>query len=157
MTTVLILNAGGQQVLGRVSLKHAIGMLHRRVARVHEAVPGASCGPYQVPRSVELLRYIYTRWIWQATGRTPYSKSAVLRRDNYRCAYCGRPAGTVDHVQARSRGGMSNWLNCVAACFDCNSRKGDRSVQAAGMKLRFQPYEPTPKDLQPDWRVGSAA
>lgn len=43
--TVLILNAGGQQVLGEVSLRHAIGMLHRQVARIHETVPGETFGP----------------------------------------------------------------------------------------------------------------
>ncbi len=58
MSQVVILNAGGQQVLGKVTLRHAIGMLHRRVARVHEAVPGETFGPYPRPRSVELDRWI---------------------------------------------------------------------------------------------------
>ena len=34
MSEVLIYNLGGGQVLGRVSLGHAIRMLHRRVAAV---------------------------------------------------------------------------------------------------------------------------
>lgn len=49
MTDVIVFNAGGQQVLHRVSLKHAISMLYRQVARVHEAVPGERFGPYPGP------------------------------------------------------------------------------------------------------------
>jgi hypothetical protein len=149
VSSVLILNAGGRQVLGRVSLKHAIGMLYRQVARVHEAVPGESFGPYPVPRSVELVRYIYTRWVYETTGRVPYSKTGVLRRDHFRCAYCGRPATTVDHVVPRSRGGKSNWLNCVAACVDCNRRKDALTVQEAGLKLKRPPFAPVMADLEP--------
>jgi hypothetical protein len=149
VTQVLILNAGGQQVLGRVSLKHAIGMLYRQVARVHEAVPGASFGPYPVPRSVELVQYIYTRWVYETTGRVPYSKTGVLRRDHFRCAYCNRAATTVDHVVPRARGGKSNWTNCVAACLDCNRRKDSLTLKEAGLKLRFTPFTPAMADLAP--------
>ena len=55
MTDVIVFNAGGQQVLHRVSLKHAISMLYRQVARVREAVPGQRFGPYPRPRSLEPL------------------------------------------------------------------------------------------------------
>jgi hypothetical protein len=151
MTDVVILNAGGQQVLGRVTLKHAIGMLYRQVARVHEAVPGETFGPYPVPRSLELVRYVYTRWVYEATGRVPYSKTGVLRRDHSRCVYCGHPATTIDHIVPRSRGGRSTWLNCVAACVECNRRKGNLTVKEAGVKLAHAPFVPTLAALQPRW------
>jgi hypothetical protein len=152
VTEVLILNAGGGQVLGRVTLKHAIGMLYRQVARVHEAVPGATFGPYPVPRSVELVRYVYARWFYEATGRVPYSKTGVLRRDHGRCAYCGLPATTIDHIVPRSRGGRSTWLNCVAACVDCNCHKGDRGLKEAGLTLIHRPFVPSLGALEPPRR-----
>ena len=40
------------------------------------------------------------------------------------CAYCGAPAGTLDHVRARRRGGASVQRNLVAACAGCNRAKG---------------------------------
>jgi 5-methylcytosine-specific restriction endonuclease McrA len=40
------------------------------------------------------------------------------------CAYCGSPAGTLDHVKAKRRGGSSVQHNLVAACAGCNRAKG---------------------------------
>ncbi len=58
------------------------------------------------------------------------------------CAYCTRPASTVDHVVPRSRGGGNTWENLVACCRDCNNRKGDRTLSEIGWKLGFCPKEP---------------
>ncbi|MDR1851822.1 MAG: HNH endonuclease [Propionibacteriaceae bacterium] len=142
MSEVLVLNAGGTEVLQRVSLKHAIGMLYRQVARVREQVPGETFGPYPLPKSIELVKYIYTRWVWEATGRMPCTRENVLRRDCHRCAYCGRSATTVDHVLPRSRGGKNSWTNCVAACYTCNQRKANRTPTEAGMPLKITPRQP---------------
>ncbi len=30
---------------------------------------------------------------------------------------------TLEHVQARKHGGKSTWMNCVVACYDCNSQR----------------------------------
>ena len=40
------------------------------------------------------------------------------------CAYCGAPAGTLDHVKAKRRGGATVQRNLVAACASCNRAKG---------------------------------
>lgn len=42
------------------------------------------------------------------------------------CAYCPKPAPTVDHVIPLSRGGAHAVANTVGACFSCNSRKGTK-------------------------------
>jgi 5-methylcytosine-specific restriction endonuclease McrA len=78
--------------------------------------------------------------------RAPWSRRGVLVRDRHRCAYCGRRATTVDHVQPRSRGGGDTWLNTVAACAEDNQRKADRTPEQAGMRLLVRPFEPTPAD-----------
>jgi len=75
-----------------------------------------------------------------------FSKRNLLKRDHYTCAYCGRQgttALTIDHIVPRARGGRSDWKNTVAACFECNSAKADRTPQEAGMRLRIKPHEPT--------------
>jgi 5-methylcytosine-specific restriction endonuclease McrA len=96
---------------------------------------------------LRLVRYVVTHWRY-AAGRMKYSKHGVLRRDRFRCAYCGRPnADTMDHVQPRSRGGRTEWLNAVAAHASCNERKGNRTPAEAGMPLLWQPWIPTRAEL----------
>ena len=65
-----------------------------------------------------------------------------MRRDNYRCAYCGRHGETIDHVLPRSRGGQHTWENCVAACQMCNHRKADRLLSELGWTLPVAPAVP---------------
>ena len=91
---------------------------------------------------------MYTRWVYAATGRLPCTLTNVLRRDGFRCGYCGGPADTRDHVIPRSRGGATSWTNLVAACADCNGRKRDRTPAQAGMPLRVRPFQPTPAQLR---------
>lgn len=55
-------------------------------------------------------------------------RDRVLRRDRYRCVYCGGafPEGdlTLDHVEPRMKGGDGSEGNLVAACRACNAQKG---------------------------------
>ena len=80
--------------------------------------------------------------------RVPYRRRAALSRrgvfirDEHLCQYCGRTAENVDHVVPRSRGGLHEWENVVAACRRCNSRKRDYTPAEASMALRRQPYAP---------------
>lgn len=62
-----------------------------------------------------------------ARGRAAL-RQRVLERDGYHCVYCGQPyLGdhlTLDHVEPRLRGGDWSEGNLVAACRECNARKG---------------------------------
>ncbi|MEV4618508.1 HNH endonuclease [Asanoa sp. NPDC049573] len=137
---VLVINAD-LGPLHRVSLRHAVRMLVRRVAEVHEATPDRLIGVYPVPTVVRLVRYVVTKWRYSAGPA--WSRQGVLVRDGRVCAYCGGHASTVDHVLPRSRGGRNLWTNTVAACDGCNQRKGDRTPAEAGMVLRFEPATPS--------------
>jgi hypothetical protein len=48
----------------------------------------------------------------------------------------------MEHIVPSSKGGEASWMNLVAACKACNHRKGDRTPEAAGMKLHYVPYVP---------------
>jgi 5-methylcytosine-specific restriction endonuclease McrA len=140
VTAVLVLNAD-LGPLHRVSLRHAVRMLCREVAVVHEAEPDRLIGVYPMPKVVRLVAYVVTRWRY---GRGPtWSRAGVLARDGRRCAYCNAVASTVDHVFPRSRGGRNTWTNTVAACAPCNQHKGDRTPAEARMPLRLTPVNPT--------------
>jgi len=80
--------------------------------------------------------------------RVVFSRRNIFRRDKNTCQYCGTQHATedlsIDHVIPRSLGGRSSWTNCVVACLRCNSRKGNRTLEAAHMQILRIPREPPP-------------
>jgi 5-methylcytosine-specific restriction endonuclease McrA len=72
------------------------------------------------------------------------SRKNIIRRDNYRCQYCGKKTSTltIDHVIPKSRGGTDTWDNLVAACVKCNNKKGNRTPSEANMPLLKKPRKP---------------
>jgi len=143
LSSVTLLNAS-YEPLGKVSFKHAVGMLFRQVATVEEAHRDRMIGPHPWPRVIRLVRYVAAKWMYRPAG---YSRTGVLRRDRYRCAYCGLKATSVDHLLPASRGGTWTWLNTVAACEPCNFRKANRTPEEAGMRLLVVPFVPTRAQL----------
>ncbi len=75
------------------------------------------------------------------------TNAALFARDRHLCLYCGRGFSrqllTRDHVEPLSKGGLDIWENVVAACFQCNSRKGGRTPQQASMPLLAVPFRPS--------------
>ena len=61
-------------------------------------------------------------------GRNPEAieYAAILQADL--CAYCGGPAGHIDHIQALAAGGSNERDNLTAACQRCNSAKNARPL-----------------------------
>jgi 5-methylcytosine-specific restriction endonuclease McrA len=76
-----------------------------------------------------------------------FSRRNLYRRDGYSCQYCGRrrpPAElSIDHVMPRSRGGKTNWENCVLACVRCNAKKANKTLPESGFVLLRRPEKPT--------------
>ncbi len=74
------------------------------------------------------------------------SNLSLFKRDRHTCAYCGTVAPhsglTRDHIVPLSRGGKDQWMNVVAACKSCNSRKGADLMEELGWKLLYVPYKP---------------
>ncbi len=68
----------------------------------------------------------------------------VLKRDHFLCMYegCLSRATTVDHIVPVCQGGQTTWQNLVACCLPCNQRKGGRTPEEAGMKLKRVPKGP---------------
>jgi 5-methylcytosine-specific restriction endonuclease McrA len=53
---------------------------------------------------------------------------ALLAQHEERCAYCGAPYESIDHVVPLSRGGANVADNVVPACLSCNGSKQDSAV-----------------------------
>jgi len=75
-----------------------------------------------------------------------FNRYAVFKRDDFTCQYCGigLPSDelTMDHIIPKKLGGISSFMNCVAACYRCNNRKGSRTLAESGLQLKQQPYVP---------------
>ncbi|QDK02601.1 HNH endonuclease [Gordonia phage Phendrix] len=96
-----------------------------------------------VPKTVRLNRYVHIVYDIQMIDEgSSATLPAVLRRDKNVCGYCGDFATTVDHIFPQSRGGPNTWGNLIAACFDCNNLKDNRTPEEAGMKLLWPPKAP---------------
>jgi 5-methylcytosine-specific restriction endonuclease McrA len=154
----LVLNAG-YEPLAVISFRRALVLVMNQKASVVAAdtlhpVTGAAVS-YDRPSVIILTRYVRI----PQTRLIPVSRRGVLRRDANRCAYCGRAATTIDHVQPKSRGGRDSWENLVACCLACNNAKGDRTPREMGWALRFPPKAPHGSAWvvrgierpQPDW------
>lgn len=72
------------------------------------------------------------------------TKYRLFLRDRHLCGYCGTTFAdadlTVEHILPVSRGGQLRWTNVVTACRSCNTRKGNRTPEEAGMPLLYVPY-----------------
>lgn len=58
----------------------------------------------------------------------PIGQEVLLEEFAGRCAYCGSPAETWDHIVPVSQGGRTTPGNVVPACRSCNSSKKDQDV-----------------------------
>ena len=78
--------------------------------------------------------------------RPAFGARGIWERDGGTCQYTGRKLspqdGNIDHVVPKSRGGPTNWENCVLAHRDVNSRKANRLPQEAGLTLARRPGVP---------------
>lgn len=140
---VLLLNVNFEP-LHVCNIKRALALIFSGKAKVILNGRGkihSSSAEFEIP-SVIKLSYMVRR----PRARVTLSKREILRRDNYTCQYCGRKthALTIDHVVPRHQGGGHTWLNLVAACPQCNRRKGGKTPEKANMQLRRPPFEPRP-------------
>jgi 5-methylcytosine-specific restriction endonuclease McrA len=143
MESVLLLNSS-YEVLSVVSLQRAVRLLFAKKAEVvHESARVLRSERMEFPLP-SVLRMLY--YVARKRKHVALTKKNVLLRDNYKCAYCDKNGDdssmNVDHIQPRSQGGKSTWLNLVASCMTCNSRKMNRTPAAAGMPLRRNPTVP---------------
>lgn len=95
----------------------------------------------KVPRVILLLHYDEL-----PPHEVRFTRKNIYFRDRSRCQYCGRRASTkelnLDHIVPLSRGGRSTWENVVCCCVRCNTRKGSRLPEEAGMRLVKEPRKP---------------
>ncbi len=140
-TPVLVLNASYEPI-NICGARRALVLVLKGVARTEEeqgAMLHAARAHMPMPSVIRLLEY---RRIPHQTRAL--SRKNILLRDRNTCQYCGivlhAAELTLDHVQPRSRGGLSTWENLVACCHSCNRRKGNQLLnELQDMKLMREP------------------
>lgn len=140
---VLVLN-GNYEPLHVCTTKRAMGLILSGKAVVVENGRGFIRTVSTTYERPSVIRLVFV--VRRPAPCVRLTKREILRRDEYRCQYCGRevPHLTVDHVVPRHRGGEHCWENLVAACPQCNRRKGGRTLEEARMRLLRPPFEPRP-------------
>ena len=140
---VLVLN-GNYEPINVCNTKRAMGLILMDKATVLENGRGFIRTVSRTYERPSVIRLVYV--VRRPRPRVRLCKREILRRDEYRCQYCGQQMSqlTIDHVVPRDRGGPPSGQNLVAACPQCHRRKGGRTLAGARMKLLRQPFEPRP-------------
>lgn len=110
-------------------------------------------GVFKLPTALVTVEYIKIPY-----RQAQLTKTNVLKRDRYLCAYCNKQlttsSGSIDHIIPKSRwseflkggrvkGSYNHWLNCTACCKPCNSKKDNRTPEESGLKLLRKPFIPS--------------
>lgn len=151
---VLLLNAS-YEIHNIITWKDAVKLLINGKAEKpsgynDDYLIGTASGYFKLPKALVLAKYT----------RIPHrfaipSKRNILKRDKYLCQYCGKKltdiSGTIDHIHPVSKGGKTLWTNVVAACYQCNNKKDNFTINEVNrkynMKLRSEPKAPTHMSL----------
>jgi 5-methylcytosine-specific restriction endonuclease McrA len=109
---------------------------------------------FRLPSVLRLLRYVPFS---KKRNMVRFSRNNILMRDQHTCQYCGRKRNknelTLDHVTPVVQGGKKTWDNIVAACIQCNQKKGGRTPHEAGMGLINKPSYPKLLPEAIEWSV----
>ena len=148
MNSVLLLNAD-YTPLRVIPVRRAIGlMLAGKVEPLAEDVVQVPYGG-EVMSVPVVLRLGYVVKIPFTKMNVPCNKRGILARDNHECQFivngkpCAAKADTVDHLHPKSRGGDTmSWENLVGSCGPHNHKKGNRTLEEMGWKLKRKPVAP---------------
>ena len=98
-------------------------------------------GRIKIPKVIVLCNYDKV-----PKKRPKFSAKGIWSRDGGICQYTGQKLtpneANIDHVLPRSKGGRTNWTNCVLSHKKVNAKKADKTLEEAGLKLIRQPLEP---------------
>lgn len=139
---VLVLNQNYQPLLV-CTAKRAVCLIYLGKVEVIENYRDFIHSPTVVlplPSVIKLDRFVKVKG-----NDIVLSRKNILKRDQHKCQYCGRPSVpmTLDHVIPKERGGSDSWENLVCCCHTCNRKKGNRTPENAGMPLLRSPRRPT--------------
>lgn len=144
MKKILLLNSS-YEVLQFITERKAIRLLCKGkvdiVSSWADEQINIGNGNIYFPSTLKMKYYVNIKF-----SKLSFSRKSVFKRDFFNCQYCGKhlkgDQATIDHINPRSLGGDNSFDNCVTACYPCNSRKGNKTLQEANMELINSPIIP---------------
>lgn len=95
----------------------------------------------EVPKIIRLLFYDKL-----PQSSVKFNRRNIFARDENKCQYCGQRFPTselsLDHIVPKTYHGKTTWTNIVCAWTECNKKKGGRTPEQAGMRLKRKPVKP---------------
>ena len=163
-TTVLVLNRNWQAIHVKCPAE-ALSMMYTDAATGLDILGEDQMVPYRWKDWVKLPYDSESEYVKTTSGdikipkiivlckfnkvpmkRPKFYLSGVWNRDGGICQYTGKKLskneGNVDHVMPRSRGGKTDWSNCVLAHKEVNAKKANRTPEEAGLTLIKSPSIP---------------
>ncbi|MCO5576888.1 hypothetical protein L7F22_030709 [Adiantum nelumboides] len=117
------------------------------VLEYYDQVISSPSKPFAIPAVLRITDYLHKPV--HSKVKLTLNRKNIFLRDRFRCQYCGDHDNlTLDHVIPVSRGGEWTWQNLVTACTDCNSKKGNKTLEESKMQLLRAPKEPRDLDGQ---------
>eukprot|EP01025_Chloroclados_australasicus_P032811 TRINITY_DN3333_c0_g1_i1.p1 TRINITY_DN3333_c0_g1~~TRINITY_DN3333_c0_g1_i1.p1 ORF type:complete len:265 (+),score=4.12 TRINITY_DN3333_c0_g1_i1:429-1223(+) len=113
------------------------------VLEYYDITVNSSSDEFYLPAVVRVRIYIQK---FKQCG-PPITRKNILIRDRHMCQYCGSQDNlSIDHLIPVSKGGSWAWNNLVTACQVCNNKKGDKTLEQLGWKLKKIPKTPSLSD-----------
>ena len=97
----------------------------------------------KIPSVIALKQFIV------CSRRPAFTRFNVFLRDEFECQYCLKNETlTFDHILPKSKGGKTTWENVITACSQCNSSKGNKTLEESKFIPKRKPFEPSIDYLQ---------
>ena len=97
----------------------------------------------KIPSVVALKEFVI------CSRKPAFTRFNVFLRDGFQCQYCGVENNlTFDHILAKSKGGKTTWDNVITACSNCNTSKGNKTLEEAKLLPSKEPFQPSISFLQ---------
>ncbi len=161
---VLLLNSD-YRALRFVTWERALRLMSREkvdiVSHWEDTIIRSIDGKIILPSTLRLKNHVR----YYRKGPLKFSKLLIKKRDRFTCQYCGetrRSSLTIDHVIPKSRGGPTDYENCITACYSCNNKKNNRLLSETNMRLLNKPQNPIydiyyglypSREQHPDWKM----
>lgn len=165
MTDALVLNIDWEPV-GKMNWERVMTQFYKGKIEIIESYEDKLIR--SVTFSIKMPAVVRELTRYQRRTAIKFSRENVYTRDKGQCQYCNknvsRQEATYDHVIPKYYGGKTKWDNIVIACHPCNQKKGSKTVEQAGMKLKIKPIRPKSlpqnfkftltwkKDMPIEWR-----
>ena len=154
MSYTLLLNSDYSPIsvlpLSVIHWQHAIKLMYLGRVYVLETYPNWIIHSEKLALNVPSV--CVTKDYFKKKKSVKFSRYNMYMRDLFQCQYCNDVFDfedlTIDHVIPRSKGGTTNWENCVTACKGCNFSKGDKT----NIRPRTMPYKPDYYNLVNKWK-----